>query len=259
MIEFADVSCGYANKPVLSGVRFRIDAGTATCVLGPNGVGKTTLFSTLLGFIPVLSGRILIDGRDSREVDDSERAKTLSYVPQAYDYPYQFTVFDTVLMGRASHVGRFSSPSAKDKAAVSECLEQLDLSSFSGRFFSELSGGEQQIVLIARALAQESRFIVMDEPSSSLDFENKGKLVNAIKALTKNGKGVLMSSHSPELAFECCDKVLLLRKDGLPLFGETDDIMTDDNLSATYGVELHVGEVEASNGAALRACLAEYR
>lgn len=258
MIEFVDVSCGYANTPVLSGISFEIEDGIAACVLGPNGVGKTTLFSTLLGFIPALSGRILINGRDSEELHDFQRAKMLSYVPQAYDYPYQFTVFDTVLMGRASHIGRFSSPSAKDRITVSECLEMLDLSSFSSRFFSELSGGEQQTVLIARALAQESRFIVMDEPSSSLDFENKGKLINAIRMLAASGKGVLMSSHSPELAFECCNKVLLLRRDKPSLFGATNEIMTDENLSETYGVELHIGEVEASNGTVLRACLAEY-
>ena len=257
-ISFKEVACGYGNKVVMDNVNFAVDSGEAVCVLGPNGIGKTTLFNTLFGFIRPLSGCITIDGEDVSKMSDRDKARLLSYVPQAYKYSYQFSVLDTVLMGRVSHIGRFSRPGEHDIRVAVDSLASLGVDHLKGIPFSELSGGQQQVVLIARALAQESKYVVMDEPASNLDFENKRKLIHAVRKLTAAGRGVLMTSHAPEQAFECCARTLLIKRGAPPVFGDTLEVLNNENLEETYGLPLYVGGLDVEGTGSLYACFADY-
>ena len=252
LLEICDLACGYNKKAVLSGLRFSLNTGESVCILGKNGVGKTTIFKTILGVLPAISGSIRIDGIDVRKMPLRELARSVAYVPQAKSYAYPFSVLDTVLMGRAAHIGRFGAPSGKDVAYCKDVLGQIGMSRYCDQMYSKLSGGEQQMVLIARAMAQNAAFLLMDEPASNLDFANEGRLLELIGKLCGEGKGVLYITHSPSHALYCGGKALLLGDSG-NTFGPVSEIVTEENLSRIYGVPVTVIE-EERDGKAVRAC-----
>jgi iron complex transport system ATP-binding protein len=150
-----------------------LETGSVTCIIGPNGVGKTTLFKTLLGLVPPLGGTIHLGGDEMRHLSRTETAKRVAYVPQAYTGAFAFTVLDLVLMGRTAHLGAFSTPTREDVAAAETALKALGIDALANRDLDRVSGGQRQLALIARALAQTSRVIFMDEPTSSLDIANR--------------------------------------------------------------------------------------
>jgi len=240
IIKFENVSCGYGNKVVVSNLNLQVKSGEATCILGPNGIGKTTIFKSLMCQLELLDGKILIDDTPVDKIEWRDRAKLLSYVPQAKNYSYQFTVEDIVLMGRAPYIQTFKTPSQEDRKIVDEVLEKLDIKKYSKRFYSELSGGEQQIILLARAMAQKAKFILLDEPASNLDYKNQKKLLDIISVLISEGYGVLMVSHNPEHAFKCCNKTLMIDKNKNYIYGATKEVVNSENLTNTYGVDLTV-------------------
>lgn len=240
IIEFKNATIGYGAKAVLRDLNFRIHGNESVCLLGPNGIGKTTLFKSMLGMLPLLSGDILIDGTSASKISPSKMATHFAYVPQSKEYSYQFSVEEIVLMGRAMYIKKFSSPSPNDYAIAEESLKKLGIYNFRNLKYSELSGGEQQIVLIARALAQQAEFIVMDEPASNLDFANQKKLLDVIKSLSKTNIGILMSTHTPDHAFLCAQKALLVSKDQTYRFGSVEEIVKTEDLSKAYGVDIQV-------------------
>lgn len=158
-------------------------------------------------------------------------------------YSYQFTVRETVLMGRAMFVPKFAVPCKQDRVIVEDVLHQLKIEHYADHYYCELSGGEQQIVLFARAIAQETRFILLDEPASNLDFANQKKLLKIIRNLTDSGRGILMVSHAPEHALSSCSKSLLIDKAGKNMYGDTVKIVNSENLSHIYGVQIGVADV----------------
>lgn len=253
-ILLKDVACGYKGVDVLNGINLSFKSGEFWCILGANGIGKTTLFKTLLGFIERKNGEILIDNRDMKSISSKEIAHYISYVPQAKSYSLQYSVLDTVLMGRATHVKQFSSPTEKDYSVARKMLDKLGIGHLSNCMYSEISGGEQQVVLIARALAQESMFIIMDEPASNLDFENQKRILDVMKVLAEKNVGIIMSSHSPDHAFYCNSKVVLIKKDKTIVSGDAIDIITAENLKGGYGVDVGVFQGCDSNGTPLMAC-----
>lgn len=254
-IEFKNTTTGYAKMPMIRDLNLVLNSGESTCVLGANGIGKTTLFKTLLGLLDIVSGDILIDGKSITNMSNKEVASALSYVPQAKNYTYQYTVLDIVLMGRAMYVERFSEPSAKDREIAEKALYQLDLYDYKDRMYSKLSGGEQQVVLVARALAQEANFIVMDEPASNLDFGNQKKLIDVIRMLKQAGKGVLMASHSPDHALACCSNVILISQKRQILYGPTMKMLTKENLEEVYGVGVNIITGTGANGEHIQSCV----
>lgn len=239
-IEFVHTTTGYAKVPMIKDLNLTIETGESTCVLGANGIGKTTLFRTLLGLIDIVEGDILIDGRSIKKMSAKEIATALSYVPQAKNYSYQYTVLDIVLMGRAMYIDKFSEPSKLDIETAKEALRKLGMEEYSMRMYSELSGGEQQVVLVARALAQDASFIVMDEPASNLDFANQRHLIDVIKMLRDSGKGVLMASHSPDHAFACCSNAILVFQDRTVMYGSTNEMLNMAYLRKVYGVDVNI-------------------
>lgn len=241
-VNIKNISCGYGKKTVLSNLNLSFQTGESICILGANGIGKTTFFKSLLGQIELLCGDIEVDGVSLKSIGNKERAKVFAYVPQAKNYSYRFLVKDIILMGRASHINELASPSEEDYEIVNEVIKMLSLEKYEYRYYDELSGGEQQIVLLARAVAQKSNYILLDEPASNLDCFNQRKMIYVINTLREKKIGILMVSHNPEHAFRCCDKALLIYRDGSYVFDNTDKCVTSDNLTRLYDVPVGVAK-----------------
>ncbi len=247
MLKATDLSFGYSKaRPIGHGVNFSVSAGEVFCLLGPNGCGKTTLFKTLLGLIPILDGRLELDGHPVAGISRRSFARRVAYVPQANTAYFPFSVFDVVLMGRASRIGAFESPSRSDREIATAKLEELGILHLANRAYTEISGGERQMTLIARALAQQPALIVMDEPTASLDFGNQTRVLNQITALAGTGLAVVLSTHEPGYAFSCADTVALMSKGTVLATGAPDTVLTSASLGSLYGVEVAIARLDAT-------------
>lgn len=247
-LEAKHLDFGYRGHRVGSDVSLALEAGEVLCLLGPNGSGKTTLFKTLLGLLPSQGGEVLIDEVDLRARARDEVARLVSYVPQAHVAFFPFTVEEVVLMGRTAHLGLFSSPSRRDREAAQAAIERMRLAHLAGAVYTRISGGERQLTLIARALAQEARVVVMDEPTANLDFGNQVRVLERVLGLAKEGMSVLLSTHDPDHAFLCADRVLLLRGGVLLGAGAPDAVLTEDALRELYGVTVRITTVDGGAG-----------
>ena len=239
-LDLRHTDLGYNGRVVLRDVSLTIDTGEIVCLLGPNGVGKTTLFKTILGFIKPLAGLITIDGTDISRFSPKDFARLVAYVPQLHHLPFPYTVRDVVLFGRTVHLGLFASPCKKDRDIANSFLELLDITHLADRAFSELSGGERQIVIIARALTQEARFIILDEPTSNLDYGNQVRIIRKIGELRKQSVGILMATHTPDHAFMIGSKVVVVDHGALYRCGKPETTLTPETLKQIYGVEVQV-------------------
>lgn len=231
---------GYRGKPVGRGVTIEIRAGEVLCLLGPNGGGKTTLMKTLLGLLPPQEGAVRLDGEDIAAWSRKRLARIVGYVPQAHAAFFPFTVIDIVLMGRSAHIGLFAAPSRADGEIARRALATLGIAHLADRIYTEISGGERQLVLIARALAQEPRILVMDEPTASLDFGNQVRVLRQIAALARSGIAVVFSTHDPDHVFLCGDRVALLHGGRMEEIGAPEAVITPASLKRLYGVEVQV-------------------
>jgi iron complex transport system ATP-binding protein len=245
-IELRDVSCGYAGKAVVEDVNLVVRSGDLLCLLGPNGVGKSTLFKSILGLQPLLSGSILIDGENIRGWSRRRLAQHVGYVAQAHTPPFAFKVADIVAMGRAAHIGAFASPSARDLAIAEEMLTVIGLAHLRDAAYTRISGGERQLVLVARALAQQTGFLFMDEPTANLDYGNQVKILTHIQNLTRRqGLGVMLTTHNPNDALLYASKVAVLGAGRQFVTGNPRAIVTGELLNQLYGVlvrMVHVGD-----------------
>jgi iron complex transport system ATP-binding protein len=235
MLAGRDLGIGYRDRVVGRGLDVSLQQGEVLALLGPNGSGKTTLLKTLLGLLPPLAGTALIDERPLASYSPPERARRLAYVPQSHAPTFAFTVETVALMGRAAFGSLFSGPSAADRAIASAALERFGIAHLAARPYTMISGGERQLVLLARALAQEPAFIVLDEPTASLDFGNQGKVLREMRALAGAGHGVLFTTHDPNHALRSADRAFLMR-DGTRLAeGPVRNVLTRTHLEALYG------------------------
>jgi iron complex transport system ATP-binding protein len=240
-LDVEDLSYGYPRHVVGRRVSFDIRAGEVLCVLGRNGEGKSTLFKTILGLLPPLAGAVRVDGSLTGEWSARRRALTFGYVPQSGGGTFPFTVAELVEMGRTAHRGPFNAPSAADREAAAEALATLGIDHLAQREWVRISGGERQLAMIARALAQEPRILVLDEPTASLDFGNQVRVLDAVRRLAEShGLSVLLSTHHPEQAFACADRVLVLAGGGLLRIGLTAEVVTTETLRECYAVEVAV-------------------
>jgi iron complex transport system ATP-binding protein len=254
-LELLDVSCGYGQKNILNNITFSIENGKVLCILGPNGVGKSTLFKTILGFLKLQHGSILLDGESILNWSRRRLAKSIAYVPQAQAQPSAFSVLEVVTMGRAAHLRSFESPAKKDFEIAESSLERLEILFLKNRIFSELSGGERQMVLIARALTQQPQVLVMDEPTSNLDFGNQVRVLKQIKRLAQSGLCIVMTSHFPDHAYLCSAKVVLLQKDKTYQIGVFDEVVTEENLRKAYEIDVKIIHTVDDKGTVIKACI----
>lgn len=256
-LEARNVSCGYDKKIVLSDVSFSVETGEICCLLGPNGVGKTTLFKTLLKLLKPISGKIVIDNEDIAKWPPSKMAEYTAYVSQYHVPPFPYLVKDVVMLGRINSVGYFGQPTRNDKEIVAGTMADMGISHLQDKAYTDISGGERQLVMIARALAQEPKVLVLDEPTASLDYGNMVKVLRKIKELQQKGYGVIMTTHSPDQAFMCDSKVVLLQRNKPVKFGSTVEIITESNLKSAYGVDIRIVEFAGKDGRIIRMCAPE--
>jgi iron complex transport system ATP-binding protein len=235
IVEGRELTIGYADRTVGSGLNVKLATGEVMAVLGPNGGGKTTLLKTLLGLIKPKAGEVRIDERSLAAYTIRERARSIAYVPQVHVGTFAFTVETVVLMGRSAHGSLFSAPNARDRAVALATLERFGIGRLAARPYTEISGGERQLVLLARALAQEPQFIVLDEPTASLDFGNQGKVMREIKALAASGHGVLFTTHDPNHAMRAAHRAYLLRAGTCLADGPVERVLNRRQLEALYG------------------------
>ena len=242
-LEVRDLTCGY-GFPIINGISFDAAPGDVICVLGVNGVGKTTLFKTILGQIPRFGGSVKADGRDLSAMSIKQLAQKIGYVPQAHVPPFPYKALDVVTTGRTSHLSLFSAPSQRDIEYAREVMERLQIGYLAERIYTEISGGERQLVLIARALAVEPDILIMDEPASNLDFGNQMRMIQRIRMLAETGLAVLLTSHNPDHVLQCATKTVLLYGGARYAVGSPGDLITGDMLRELYSIEAEVRQFE---------------
>jgi len=241
VIEARNIRFSYGRKPVLQGVDFNLEAGEVISLLGPNGSGKSTLLKILLGLLHG-QGEVKVFGRPIGDYRRQELAKKIAYVPQIHHMPFSYTVLDVVLMGRLAHGGVFSNYSTRDVHLAHQALEQVGLEALAGQPFSRISGGQQQLALIARALCQQAEILFMDEPVNGLDYGNQIKLLRFLRDFAKCGTTFLKTTHYPDHALACSDRVAMLDHGKILAFDQVDRVLTPDNVQRLYGVEVEIAE-----------------
>jgi iron complex transport system ATP-binding protein len=240
MLQVRDLAFGFPGRVVGRGVGFSLADGEVMCVLGPNGGGKTTLFRTLLGLLAPHGGSVFLENQLLESLSRQDIARRVGYVPQGHAGQFAYTVREVVLMGRTAHLGAFGAPERKDLEVADTALALLGLQALSERPITQVSGGERQLVLIARALAQQPRLLVMDEPTASLDFGNQVRILQRIRSLAAAGISVIFSTHDPDHAFLAADRALLLAEGRALEIGPPAAVIRPDTLHRMYGVAVSV-------------------
>ncbi len=230
-----NLSYGYADKIVGRGATLDVAPGEVVALLGPNGGGKTTLLKTMLGLLPPLGGKIMLDDEDLAAITVGARARKIGYVPQASASPFAFSVREIVLMGRTAHGGVFAAPSRGDFAVADGMLERMGIAHLAERPITMISGGERQLALVARALTQEPRYIVLDEPTASLDFGNQGRVLRIVRELAASGLGVLFTTHDPNQVTAIATRVAMIHDGRLDTTIGNPDVLNAEILSKLYG------------------------
>jgi iron complex transport system ATP-binding protein len=240
MLAVESLAFGFPGRTIGRDVSFSLAAGEVMCVLGPNGGGKTTLFRTLLGLLTPHAGTITLGSAALPGLSRGEIARRVGYVPQGHIGYFAFTVREFVLMGRTAHLGVFSAPGKHDRRVAEGALESLDIAHLADKPVTEISGGERQLALVARALAQEPKLLVLDEPTASLDFGNQVRVLQRISALAASGISILFSSHDPDHAFLCARRALLLAEGRVLEIGAPRAVIRAETLQRMYGVSVKV-------------------
>lgn len=238
ILSVENVSFSYGKRRVLSDVSFTLSSSEALSLLGPNGGGKTTLFRLILNSLRPYHGRITIDGKDLSLFSKKELSHLIAYIPQVCNATFNHSVLEEVLMGRVGNINIFSTPKKEDEEVALYNLERLGIVDLKDRGVMNISGGERRLCLIARALTQNGKFLLLDEMTSNLDYGNSYKTMKIVERLKCDGYGIIFSTHKCEEAFDFSDKTLLL-KDGKVLGnGKTKEVLKEDILSKLYNINV---------------------
>lgn len=255
LLKVENVYGGYGRGDIVQGVSCCADSGEVLCLVGPNGCGKTTLFRLLLGALPISSGSVILDGRNISSLRTRELANLIAYIPQSHSPIFSYTVLEVVVMGRAAHFSAFDTPKAVDRDAAFAALEKVHALHLANIAYTSLSGGQRQLVLIARAICQSAKIFVMDEPAANLDYANQQLLMQVISDLSRNGYCIIMSTHSPEHPAAVGTKVLLMKAGKAAGFGTPEDMITPAHLQSVYGIEMDVFTISDRYGKKRTICL----
>jgi iron complex transport system ATP-binding protein len=256
MLEVKNLKAGYGKEHVIvQDVSFTLKPGEFCCIIGANGCGKTTVLKTILGLLPSLGGEVQVNGRDAVSMTERERASHFAYIPQTHKLPFPFAVKDVVLMGRTPYLGRMAATGKTDRRIAFAALCQLSIAHLANRPYTELSGGQQQLVLIARALTQQPDILIMDEPTASLDFGNQQLVLSRMRNLVDSGMSVLMVTHDPAHAFYCADRVLVFNEGRVLTEGTPEQVITAQNMRTIYNTEVRIERVDIGEGRTGCACI----
>ena len=254
MLEVRDLHTGYSGREIVHGATFDVQRGEFVCILGANGCGKSTTLKTILGLIEPMSGSIEMDGKSTVRMREPERARLFAYIPQTHTPPFPYAVRDVVMLGRTPYIGRLSFASAQDERVVDEAMERMGVAELALRPYTQLSGGQQQLVLIARALAQQPDLLVMDEPTASLDFGNQQLVLHQMRTLAHDGTSVLMVTHDPDHATLCADRVVVMENGEVIAQGAPLDVMDTACMRRIYKAEVEMVDIKVA-GRVQRVCV----
>ena len=255
-LEVSNLSCGYAKgRPLVNDVSFILGNGDICCILGRNGVGKSTMFKTLLGLLPPLGGRILLDGEDLTKWKPEKLADNIAYVAQSHTPPFPYLVEEMIMLGRMNKIGVFGKPKARDEKIVNDLIRDLGIDYLKGKPYTEVSGGERQMVMIAKALAQEPKILILDEPTANLDYGNKVVVLNAVKHLGERGICTIFTTHDPEQALLLEAQTAVIMPGEPVVFGPSRLVVTEKNLKRAYNATIRVVEIIGDDGKPVRVCI----
>ena len=251
-IDVKNLSFSYGHHEVLHDLSFSIPDNMLVNVLGPNGVGKSTLFRCILCLNANWTGEITVNGKNLRDLSVRERSREIAYIPQSHSSTYDYDVLDVVLMSAGGNIGLFGTPKKQHVDRAWEALDRVGIASLGHRPYTQISGGEKQLVLIARAIAQNARTIVMDEPTSALDYGNTVRVLSTVRQLAREGMSIVQSTHQPDQAFLYSDRTLVINEGRVHAFGDPKDVITKELVSTIYHVDV---EVNSLYGDKVRVCV----
>lgn len=251
-ITVSNLSFSYGKRPVLHNISFEAKSGEFVSILGANAVGKSSLFKCMLGIQRSWSGEITIDGRSTREMSIRELSKCIAYIPQSTVPSFNFSVRDIVLMGTTAGSGAFRTPQKSDYENADAALERVGISHLSERCFHHLSGGERQLVVTARALAQNAGILLLDEPTSALDYGNQTLVLRMLKSLSAEGYTVIQTTHNPEHSYMYSDRIVALKGGAVLAEGAPKDVLTAETVGALYGIGVEIASLRDDS---VRVCL----
>ena len=244
LFDVRNISFSYEDELIFSNISFSIEKGDVLCILGPNGTGKTTMIKCLNGLYDIDDGEIFINGKNIKTLSFSEISKHIGYIPQSHVPSFPFKVLDVVLMGRAPYLNLTDSPKKEDVEIAINALKTLDIEYLKDKEYTNLSGGERQLVFLARILCQQPDILILDEPTSHLDFGNQIKLLEIIDNLSKAGLSIIMSSHFPDHAFLSSTKVAIMKDKTFIDFGSPDEVVNEKNLKEAYSIDVKLIELD---------------
>lgn len=254
MIEVKNLSFAYKTEKILDNISFKTGEGRLIAVLGPNGAGKSTLFKCLLGFLRSYEGQILMGGKDIRNMSRKEMAHLAAYIPQAEIPVFNYKVIETVLMGTTGMLSPLQSPGEEQVELAVNAVKALGIGHLEQRGINEISGGERQLAFLARAMAQQAKILIMDEPTANLDYGNQQHVLNHVQEMARQGYTILLSTHNPEHALQYATHILAIKDHRIIADGPADTEMNEKLIEEIYGLNVTVIEVEI-DGKKVRSCI----
>lgn len=254
-LELRNVTYGYDPEyPTQQNVSFSVESGSVCCLLGANGSGKSSLFNAILGLVPVYRGEITLDGNDISAWPARKLSRVLGYVAQSHEPPFPYKVRDVVMLGCVGKLGYGKQPGPKEYLKAEEIMHDLGIYDLRNERYTSISGGELQLVMIARALVQSPNILMLDEPTASLDYGNAVRVLGAVKKLADEGLGIIMTTHDPDHAFMCNSTVVLLQRNDIPRVGRAVDVITERNMAQAYDVRIKIVEYVNERNEIMRRC-----
>lgn len=245
LLDVQNASFSYEKtKPIFNDISFSLDEGDVFCILGPNGIGKSTLIRCLARLLPLTSGQVFLDEHNISQMNRQALAKKIGFIPQIHTPAFSYSVFDFVLMGRSPYITLFGLPREEDLTIAEQALSTVGITGLKDKIYTQISGGEQQLVLFARVLAQEPRLLLLDEPTSHLDLANQMHILDLIAKLADQGLTTIMTTHIPDHAYRLAHRAAIIKDRKFLAEGQVCDVITEENMQKAYGIPVKMVNIE---------------